>query len=80
MNVPIPQWLVTLLVALAKKVGLPLLLKLWPGLPSEVVQLIDAILSFVHGSPDKPAAVRKVKESLTTEKPCEGMECYLKKK
>lgn len=79
MNIPIPSWLVNILVTLAKNFGLPLLLKLWPGLPKEVVELITAILSFIHGSDNKPEAVRQVKQALTTSATCEGVACRLKK-
>jgi hypothetical protein len=78
MSLPIPQWLLSLLIVLAKNVGLPLLIKLWPGLPKEVIDLIEVILSFISGSPDKPAALAHVRAALTTKgTACTEIGCQL---
>ena len=70
----IPKFLIDLLVRLAMAVGLPYLMKKFPNWPSELWDIIKAILNYVDEAGDKPAAVKQVREQL---KSCDGIGCHL---
>lgn len=71
-----PNWIINMLVNLAVKIGLPWLMKKFPGLPSEVWALIEGILSYIHAADDKSQALAQVKAAV---KVCEGISCHLEK-
>lgn len=67
-----PAWLINLLVKLAVSIGLPYLVKKFPGLPSEIWKMIEEILSHIKDSDDKPEATRKIQSKV---RECTGVGC-----
>lgn len=69
---PIPAWLLNILIKLAVSIGLPWLMKKFPGLPAEVWAILEEILKHVNSSDDKAAAVKQVREKV---RQCTGVAC-----
>lgn len=57
----IPAWVINLLIQAATTLGIPWLMKKFPGLPKQVWDLIDSVLAHIQGAPDKPAAVAEMR-------------------
>lgn len=67
-----PGWIIDLLVKLAVSLGLPWLMKKFPGLPAEIWAILEDILNHIHGAPDKEAAVKQIREKVSE---CTGISC-----
>lgn len=67
-----PAWLLNLLVQLVIKLGLPALIKRFPGLPAELWALIEEILRHVAGSGNPSAATALLRVKV---KECTGAGC-----
>lgn len=67
-----PAWIITLLVSMAIKLGLPYLIKKLPWLPADVWGIIEEILKHIQGAEDKAAAVEKIGAAV---RGCTGTGC-----
>lgn len=54
-----PSWLIQLLVGLAIKVGIPYLVKLLPGIPPEVIQVIEELIKQLQGANQTKQAAKQ---------------------
>jgi hypothetical protein len=60
-----PAWLISLLVSLAVKLGVPWLLRRFPGLPAWLVEILEELLGKLKDAKqDKHDAVREAKEKI----------------
>jgi hypothetical protein len=67
-----PKFIIDLLVKLAVAVGLPWLMKKFPGLPAEIWAIVEELLKYVQNAENKPEAVRQVGEKV---RECTGSSC-----
>ncbi len=67
-----PSWLLSILISIVTKLGIPALMKRFPGLPGEIWTLITDILSHIGSSPTPTKAVADLKAKV---KECTGAAC-----
>lgn len=67
-----PNWLIALFIRIAVAVGIPYLMKKFPGLPSDIWKLIEEILKHIQGSPQKKEEVKKIRKAV---RECTGVAC-----
>lgn len=66
-----PAWLLQILITIAIKIGVPALLKYFPGVPQQVVDIINQLLDSLKdpkqsNSAAKKIAISSVKDFCTT--------------
>lgn len=72
-GIPIPAWMISFLIQAAVKFGLAWAIKQFPGLPAEVIKIIEDFLEeikkpHVSNSSAKKTAIAKIKD-------CYGVGC-----
>lgn len=71
-----PAWLIQLIITLAVKFGLPWILKKFPGIPPEVMKVIEELLgNLATHKEEKAKLVAEAKEKVAA---CYGPECKLR--
>lgn len=70
-----PAWLIQIIVTLAIKFGIPFILKRFPGIPPEVIKIIEDLISkLTQHSEQKSIIVGQAKADL---RKCIGDSCKL---
>lgn len=65
-------WLVPLLIRLAVSLGVPYVMKKFPGVPAELIQLLEEIAKHIHSSDNPAAALDNVRKAV---RECTGTGC-----
>lgn len=68
-----PSWLIIIIIQLAVKFGLPQLIKLFPKLPVEVVQIVNDLLAKLADHKEEKVSMKK--EAVVKIKECLGVAC-----
>lgn len=68
-----PGWLISLLATLAIKFGIPWIIKKWPGIPQQVIDIINELLSKLNDPNQSNSAAKKV--AIFKIKECTGVGC-----
>ena len=69
------MWIISIVLGLAKNIGIPLLQKAFPKFPQEVWDAIKQIISHVGDSPNPEAAKERAVAMHAAVKECRGMAC-----
>lgn len=68
-----PPWLISLAATLAIKFGIPWVIKMWPGIPQQVIDIINELLGKLKNPAESNSAAKKL--AIVKIKECTGTGC-----